>query len=81
MTASENSGSQMVSGEEAALSRVLFLTSVDRRGRLILYGVTRDLHKLTSEKKKKVKSSSFLTVQWWEWMCTQLATHGLHTCT
>lgn len=53
MTVSENSGSQMVSGEEAARGRVLFLTSVDRRGRLILFKVTRALHKLTSEKKKK----------------------------
>lgn len=49
----------MVSGGEAALGRVLFLTSVDRRGRLILYGVTRDLHKLTSGKKEKGKELLF----------------------
>lgn len=36
MTVSENSRPQMVSGEKAALGRVLFLTRADR-GRLILY--------------------------------------------
>lgn len=73
VTVSENSRLQMVSGEKAALSRVLFLTWTDMRGRLILYSVSRDLHKLTSGKKKRCRAPLF-------WLYSGGSRHA-HTCT